>query len=124
MCLSGQIEQSALQELETVVSTQDGSIGYDLCFNYVNGFYVVEGELRTTLSLLCLRCLHEVALSLVCQVRLVVVEDESRLASVPENYEAWVLSDKPLTLESLLAEELLLAVPLDVRHQEEECVSG
>lgn len=121
LCLSGQVEQSELPDLKTVVSAQQAVVDYQLHFGYKNGLYIIEGKLETELSLLCLNCLHEVHCPVTCIMKLVVVEDEAKLAVVPESYEAWVLTEKKLTLESLLTEELLLAVPMDAKHQEGEC---
>ena len=117
-CLTGQIDQCSLQDLKTVVSTRKDVVKYQLRFEYVRSLCVIEGQLDTVLDLLCLRCLQPVSCPLECAIKLVILEDESKLALVPEGYDAWILENKVLTMESLLAEELLLSMPLDVRHDE------
>lgn len=121
MCLSGHIEQRELQDLKTVVSQQQGDVKYQLSFEYIDGFCMITGWLKTILNVTCLRCLQQMDWPLKSAIDLAIVEDEAKLAAVPLDYEAWVLADKALTLRSLLTEELLLSVPLDIRHKERNC---
>lgn len=121
-CLSGQLEQSQLQDMQQEISTaQTGVVDYCLYFNELKGLSVIEGQVETTLSLLCLRCLQPMSCPTKCAIKLAILEDESQLKSVPQDYEAWILADKALTLEALLAEELLLSMPLDLRHDAQDC---
>lgn len=121
-CLSGQLEQSQLQDMQQEISTvQTGVVDYCLYFKELKGLSVIEGQVETTLSLLCLRCLQPMSCPIRCATKLAILEDESQLESVPQDFEAWVLTDKALTLEALLAEELLLSMPLDLRHDVQGC---
>ena len=97
-------------------SAADRPVRSWLQFGREQGLPVVQIRLSATLKAACQRCLGEMQLELGAESRLAIVDSEAQAGSVPEELETFLAPDGYATLAALVAEELLLALPLVPRH--------
>lgn len=103
----------------------------------VDGSGVARGELRfgrhldtamadvaleATLTLTCQRCMRPMAQPVVSSSRVYFPEDEAAAAKLPMEEETMLAPEGRLRFQDVVAEELLLALPMAPRHEDEsEC---
>jgi uncharacterized protein len=85
-------------------------------FGREQGLNVAHVALRATLPLTCQRCLQPLSFELDTDSRVAVVASEAEAAATPEAWETFVAADGLLHFPELVAEEVLLALPLVPRH--------
>jgi DUF177 domain-containing protein len=101
----------------------DGPVRSWLQFGRAQGQVVVQIRLASALKAVCQRCLGEMRLELGAESRLAIVKGEAQVSRVPEEFETFLAPDGHASLAALVAEELLLALPLVPRHGPgESCV--
>ena len=77
---------------------------------------------RRRVTLICQRCMKPMSQSVVTQSRVCLPPDEQAAARLPVELETMIAPDGRLALADLVAEDLLLALPLSPRHEDEsEC---
>lgn len=82
------------------------------------GLFVIEGQMSTTLSLRCQRCLEPVAANIEADVKLWLLRDEAKAELVPDDADYLVLDEEGrLALSDALEDELILALPLVPLHE-------
>ena len=94
----------------------DGPVRAKLQFGRERGLPRVQIGLQVTLTPICQRCLGAMRLEVSAEMRVVVVDSEAQAASVPEEFETFLAADGHSSLAALVAEELLLALPIVPRH--------
>ena len=96
-----------------------------LQFGREQGLPVVQVRLEAALKAVCQRCLGEMRLELGAESRLAVVDSEAQAGQAPEEFETFLAPDGYASLAALVAEELLLALPLVPRHAPgERCLAA
>jgi len=82
------------------------------------GFFLMEGQMATTLSLCCQRCLEAVATDIEVEVQLWLLRDEGKAELLAEEADYLVLEeDGRIALADALEDELILALPLVPVHE-------
>ena len=77
--------------------------------------------LRGKLGSTCQRCMQPLAIELDTDSRVVLVASEVEAEAVPEGWETYLAADGMLSIPALVAEEVLLALPIVPRHAEADC---
>lgn len=85
------------------------------------GRSVVRGTVCATVNVICQRCLMPFACELNCTVDLTLVQSEEEADQLPEEIEPALCLDGWFSLEQLVEDELLLALPIVFRHDEAAC---
>ncbi len=84
----------------------------------VAGLATLTGSVRGTIETTCQRCLQPMTIEMAIDVKLALVENESRLDELPADLDPLIVGDGESTsLADLVAEELLLALPLVPAHE-------
>ena len=83
----------------------------------------VEGSIRTTLTLICQRCLRDYAQAMDAPIAGVVVGSDEAAANVPRADEPVLAEGDTLDLHALISDELLLALPSVGRCERADCRS-
>ena len=78
---------------------------------------VVSGRIDAVVELVCQRCLGPVQLKLHTEPRLAWVKTDEALAALPEEYDPLMSAEGSVELADLVADELLLALPLVPKHE-------
>ncbi|MDM8566934.1 YceD family protein [Candidatus Halobeggiatoa sp. HSG11] len=78
----------------------------------------ISGQVETQLQMLCQRCLIPVVITVNAKVALVVfTEEPSQYEELPPDYETITLPNKPVSLLTLIENELILALPVVAKHE-------
>lgn len=96
---------------EPVVQTQ-------LQFGLYEQRPIVDVAIKTDLQLTCQRCLQPVQQHVDEQVELMLVDSEDNIATVPEQFDPWLVNATHANVFELVEEQLLLALPLIARHED------
>ena len=90
-------------------------------FGREQGLSVAQVALRGTLGLTCQRCMQALPFELDTDSRVALVASEAEAAAVPETWETFQAEDGVLRLPELIAEEVLLALPIVPLHEPDAC---
>ena len=88
------------------------------------GIRFLAGTIRGEIMLQCQRCLEPVQQTLDLKFRLGLVQDEAAVSSLPERYEALLVTAEPASVAEIVSDEVLLALPLVPMHQEDARCEG
>lgn len=98
-----------------------GSVAGHARFERFSGLPVVEITLHGTVELTCQRCLEPLQLPIERQVRVGLIETEAQQSQVPEELEPMLAPGGRISVGALVAEELLLTLPIVPQHEADEC---
>ncbi|HEY9135696.1 MAG TPA: YceD family protein [Pseudomonadales bacterium] len=128
--LSGQLQLGDMPRLLTCVVNE----GQDQVVNDQNtvvvelefhrdeeGLRVITGRIKGQLSLVCQRCLDITLFQLDEPVALALVKNDEAASQLPSRYDPLLVSEGPVSLITLVEDELLLALPSVAYHDEGEC---
>jgi len=110
------IPVAELPGISSDVSATDGLVHARLRFDEEQGLAVVRIALRAQLQLVCQRCMQRVELPLDADSAVAMVQTESDADAVPLGWETYLAPEGRLNLAALVAEELLLALPIVPLH--------
>jgi uncharacterized protein len=110
------IALSDLPGLPAEVAASGGRVQAQLRFGREQGFATAEVRLQAQLQVTCQRCMGSMPLELEAVSPVVLVESEREAEDAPAGLETFLAPDGRLSLEALVAEELLLAVPIVPVH--------
>ncbi|MCC6209220.1 MAG: DUF177 domain-containing protein [Gammaproteobacteria bacterium] len=81
----------------------------------------LRGHLRTTLNLVCQRCLQPLPYPLDIDICLGLLVSEDQMERLPEVYDPYVLDHRKAELRTIVEDELMLALPLIPTHDAAHC---
>ncbi|CAK0765211.1 23S rRNA accumulation protein YceD [Gammaproteobacteria bacterium] len=82
---------------------------------------VIHGQVTTKLSLICQRCLTPMWFLIDCPVFLGIVQSMSEADRLPEEAEPLLVTETLVSIQELIEDELILALPIVATHEMEEC---
>jgi uncharacterized protein len=109
-----------LRELSGVppeVGGSGGRVRAQLRFGREQGFAIADVSLDAQLQLICQRCMAPMPLTLHARSPVLVVESEREDEDAPAGWETFLAPEGRLSLTGLVAEELLLALPIVPLHE-------
>lgn len=116
--LEGRLPVKSMPRLAAALASDTGTAEFDLQAGVDLGRrVVVSGRIDAELELICQRCLGPVKIALHAEPHLAWVKTDEALAALPEEYDPLVSEDGRVMLADLVADELLLALPLVPRHE-------
>jgi uncharacterized protein len=125
--LAGSLELAALSRVAELLFDSTGTVQYAVS-GYVNarGYNALHVRLDAELSLRCQRCLGPLQQPVHTKRDIVLVPGADEFAQRDDEAEAEDVIPEVARLElaPLLEEELLLALPLALRHEEGACSTG
>jgi uncharacterized protein len=95
----------------------NGQVQAQVRFGREQGFAVADVELHAHLQVICQRCMAPMPLTLEARSPVLVVESEREAEEAPAGWETFLAPEGRLSLAALVAEELLLAVPIVPLHE-------
>lgn len=119
--LAGSVPVSALRQLRDILYNDKGSVKFDLQFGKDDrGRVYIKGEFNATLNLTCQRCMQPMELPVGNRISLVVASSDN--GETPNELdEPLTLVDNQIALETLLEQEILLAMPIAPVHDRNNC---
>ncbi|MET0290917.1 MAG: YceD family protein [Steroidobacteraceae bacterium] len=111
-----------LPRLLPELAADSGIVRGELRFVREQGTPAVDASLEATVTLVCQRCMRPMSQQIVTESRVCLPADEEAAARVPADFETMLAPNGRLSLADLVAEDLLLELPLSPRHEDEsEC---
>jgi uncharacterized protein len=105
-----------LPGLPPELSAGGGRVQTQLRFGREQGFATAEVRLHAQLQVTCQRCMGPLSLAVDAKSPVVIVESEQEAEDAPAGMETFLAPDGRLSLSALVAEELLLALPIVPLH--------
>lgn len=129
--LARDIPAAKFSRLKELLVSDPGSISVQLTGRLESKKLWLDFSIAGQVSLVCQRCLHPVAYPLELNGKLRVVESVDGLGLGDQREEEWtvddiedaLISDRPLSLIELVEDEIVLALPMAVTHNECEIVA-
>ena len=119
----GEFNGTRFTRLQDVALSDTPRVAVKLAFVMLDRRPVVHGTLSTEVELVCQRCMGAMRYPLHERFELMLIGSNSELDQVPEPYEPWQSNVQRLNVFDLIEEQLLLALPLIAKHEDEaECV--
>ncbi len=119
--LSGSLSVKHMPRLKQACFDDSGEVFVDLQFERGEGenVFLMRGHLAAQLRVVCQRCLESMPLKLEAAPCLLLVRPGAQQAF--DNEADILVVDKPLSLSSLVEDELLLAWPMVPTHELNQC---
>lgn len=95
-----------------------GSVGARLTFGREQGFAMAQVALSAELAVTCQRCLSPMQLRVKASSAVLIVESERQAEEAPAGWETFLAPDGRVDFAALVAEELLLALPIVPLHED------
>ena len=114
-----------LSELPGLPAGVGGNVAGRARFARVGGFSTVELTVRGTATLECQRCMQPMSVSIDTLAQIALVASEADVARVPPEFEGVLAPAGRISIGELIAEELLLTLPIVALHRAgEACAAG
>jgi uncharacterized protein len=122
--LAVEIPVSALPRLLPELAGDSGVARGELRFGHDLGTAMADVAVEATLVLQCQRCMRPMSQKVTTGSRVYFPPDEETATRLPSEAETMLAPDGRARLADVVAEELLLALPLAPRHEDESCGAG
>lgn len=119
--LSGTIEINELARLSDVLYDNSGVVEINISFDKEGRVPTIQGEIKANLVLECQSCLKQVVLTVDRHFKLGLVTSMEQADRLASDCEPFILESEKISLNELVEDELLLAIPDFPRHQH-DCV--
>ena len=119
----GEFNGTRFARLQGVALSDTPRVTVRLAFALLDQRPVVHGKLLTEFELVCQRCLGAMRHPVAEQFELMLIASHAELERVPEACEPWISNPQRLNVFELVEEQLLLALPLIAKHDNDrDCV--
>lgn len=120
--LEGTVDVEDLPRLASAVSAVCGPLQASVQFELDESrATIAHGNAQVTVETICQRCLDPLQIDLRAEFAVQVIWSEEQINRVAANYEPWLVLDKMASLNELLEDEILLALPLVNYHDVGDC---
>lgn len=121
--LTGSVPVAAMTRLEEVLYDSAGECRYEIAGGLdAKGRPMLQVRVGGALNLRCQRCLGPVGFPLALEENLLLgSEREASLEGAENDDPDWIVADRELDVAALIEDEVLLALPMVVRHADGEC---
>ena len=117
--LRGSIAVARLERLLPVLISDEGELQVEIELGRdPDGTRYMKGSIQGAVIMMCQRCLDKMALPLDLYFRLGLVASEDAADALPERYEPLLVTAEPAHIADVIAEEVLLAIPIVPRHSD------
>ncbi len=112
----GELPYKELKQIQQDIEISSGAIKAEVMFSKVGKFVVLTGRISSDLVLECAVCLELTVFPVDIDVKLAVINNESRLGSVPDGYEPYLFEGDSLLMSEIIESEVVLVIPFIARH--------
>ena len=81
---------------------------------------VIKGHIKAELQMICNRCLESTDVTIDSTLEVVLVSSDEQAERLQEKFDIWLVEDQKLFLQDFIEDEILLALPIVISH--EDCV--
>jgi len=108
-----------LERLTESLSDNSGELFAKLHFTSGSGYLGLHGTVEASLDLVCQRCLQPMKYPVSGQFKFGLMTSEKHEDKVPSDAEPYLLEGEEQSVVDILEDELLLSIPIAVRHPNE-----
>jgi uncharacterized protein len=121
--LAGEYAIHGMQRLGELLHDKSGKITFRLKFTRDNDARMsfIMGHIQANLNTVCQRCLGRMALNIERTVYLGILERQDESLQLPDDCEPLILDEQSVSLNDLIEDEVLLAVPISPMHETDKC---
>lgn len=120
--LRGEIPLKDMLRLSDLLSNREGVVLVELRFaKDSQGFRNICGKITTSLGLECQRCLQPMSHLMYLTIKLSPVTSEAAVKQLPIDYDPLMVKNESVLVLELVEDELLLNMPIVLRHEPEKC---
>lgn len=120
--LRGTLALRGMTRLAGCLLDDEGDVDVELEFGIdAQKVRYLRGHLRTTLHLVCQRCLQPLSYPLDIDICLGLLLSEDDSERLPEAYDPYVFEQRSVELKTIMEDELMLALPLVPMHDADRC---
>ena len=117
--LRGSVAVSVLDRLLPVLVSDEGELQVEMELGKdPEGTRYLKGSIQGEVILKCQRCLDKMTLPLDLGFRLGLVTSDAAAEALPEWYDPMVVTAEPAHIADVIAEEVLLAIPIVPKHSD------
>lgn len=117
--LHGQIAVEQFSRVLDSLCSTEGNVLFEWLFTTLDEQQaIIKGWVKAPLQMVCQRCLQQMTYFLETTVSLVILADEQDDSDLLVDYEALVITKTPVSLVALIEDEIILALPIAVMHDE------
>jgi len=110
---------SRLQELLFSDKENDELVNVELEFTRTDtGLPVIKGHIKAELQMLCNRCLDATDLAIDTSLEVALVSSDEQAERLQEGFDIWLVEDQKLFLQDFIEDEILLAMPIVISHDD------
>jgi uncharacterized protein len=120
---TGQYAIDEMQRLGALLHNKTGEISFHLNFTHDedSGISFIMGKIQTSLNTVCQRCLGFMTLNIERSVYLGILDRHEEFLQLPDNCEPLILDKQSVTLNDLIEDEVILALPIAPLHDLNKC---
>lgn len=120
--LRGTLPLRGMARLAGCLLDDEGDVDVELEFGIdAQKVRYLRGHLRTTLHLVCQRCLQPLSCPLDIDISLGLLPSEEETDRLPRAYDPYVVEQRAVEVRGIVEDELMLALPLVPMHDAAEC---
>ena len=120
--LIGKIDQIEMPRLTSLVSSPDGEVSFSLVFcKGTHGEIQITGNLETTLTMQCQRCLSEMKFILDNPISISVIKNRNKIELINSDLEPILINEEKFLLLDLIEEEVILGLPIAPLPPQDAC---
>ena len=117
--LRGTVAVSSLERLLPVLVSDEGELQIEMELGKdPDGTRYLKGSIQGEVILKCQRCLNNMTLPLDLGFRLGLVAGDDAAGALPDRYEPLLVTAEPAHIADVIAEEVLLAIPIVPKHSD------
>ncbi|MGB5177781.1 MAG: YceD family protein [Gammaproteobacteria bacterium] len=117
--LRGTVSIGSLERLLPVLVSDEGELQVEMELGKdPDGTRYLAGSIRGEVLLRCQRCLDKMTLPLDLNFRLGLVSSDAAAGALPDRFEPLLVTAEPAHIADVIAEEVLLAIPIVPRHSD------
>lgn len=115
--LKGKFALAQMERLHADLCEIKGNVYIDWSFAFDEHRHpTIQGRVQAQLSMYCQRCLQPMEWAIDAEVALVILAEGQEEEDLPTGYEVLTLTKTPVSLITLIEDELILALPLVAKH--------
>ena len=121
--LAGQYALHEMHRLCELLHDKSGKISFLLKFTHDNnsGKSFIMGDIQANINIICQRCLGCMTLKIERTVYLGILDRQDESLQLPDNCEPLILDEPSVSLDNLIEDEVLLAIPIAPMHEADKC---
>lgn len=119
--LRGRVAVSELERLIPVLTSSQGELLVEMELGKdPDGTRYLSGTIQGDVALKCQRCLEDMTLPLDLNFSLGLVHSDEAASALPDWYEPLLVGSEPASIADVIAEEVLLAIPIVPMHRDNQ----